>query len=104
MADKKSIVTLNVGSQRVSLAKFGRTKGGGLVLQNYAFSELSGDPAADSARLPQIRLALTELVDSLGVSKQEVRYAISGHSVFTRFVKLPPLDEEKVDELVEASA
>ena len=104
MADKKSIVTLNVGSQRVSLARFARAKGGGLVLQDYAFTELSGDPAADAARLPQVGVAVNELVERLGVSKQEARFAISGHSVFTRFVKLPPLDEEKVDELVRFEA
>ncbi len=104
MADKNSIVTLNVGSQRVGLAKFGKAKGGGLVLTDYAFTELSGDPAADSARLPQVRIAVTELAGNLGVTNQEARYAISGHSVFTRFVKLPPLDAEKVDELVRFEA
>ncbi len=104
MADKNSIVTLNVGSQRVSLSHFTAAKGGGLILQDYAFSELSGDPAADSARVPQIGVAVVELVGRLGVAKQDVRYAISGHSVFTRFVKLPALDEEKVDDIVRFEA
>ena len=104
MADKNSIVTLNVGSQRVSLSRFSAAKGGGLILHDYAFSELLGDPAADSARVPQIGVAVVELVQKLGVSKQDVRYAISGHSVFTRFVKLPALDEEKVDDIVRFEA
>lgn len=104
MADKKSIVTLDIGSQRVSLARFSPAKGGGLVLQDYAFSELSGDPAADSARIPQVEVAVSELVSRIGVAKEDVRYSISGHSVFSRFVKLPALDEEKVDDIVRFEA
>lgn len=100
MADKKSIVTLNIGSQRVSLAQFSVGKGGGLVLLKYEFYELSGDPAADSARLPQIKLAVAALVDSLGVAKSNVIYSLSGHSAFTRFIKTPALDEENVEKLI----
>ena len=104
MADKQPILSLNLGSQRVGLARFSAAKGGGLVLHDYAFSELLGDPAADSARIPQVRVAVVELVQKLGVPKQDIRFAISGHSVFTRFVKLPALDEEKVDDIVRFEA
>ena len=100
MADKKSIVTLNIGSQRVSLAHFSSGKGGGLVLLEYEFYELSGDPAADSARLPQIKLAVAALVESLGVAKNNVIYSLSGHSAFTRFINTPALDEENVEKLI----
>ncbi len=100
MADKKSIVTLNIGSQRVSLAHFNSAKGGGLILLKYEFHELIGDPAADSARLPQIKLAIGALVDSLGVAKSNVIYSLSGHSAFTRFIKTPALDEENVEKLI----
>ena len=99
MADKKSIVTLNIGSQRVSLAHFSQKKSG-LVLLNYDFYELSGDPAADSARLPQIQVAVASLVNSLGVAKSNVIYSLSGHSAFTRFIKTPALDEENVEKLI----
>ena len=99
MADKKSIVTLNIGSQRVSLAHFSSGKGG-LVLLQYEFYELSGDPAADSARLPQIKLAVAALVESLGVAKNNVIYSLSGHSAFTRFINTPALDEENVEKLI----
>jgi type IV pilus assembly protein PilM len=100
MADKKSIVTLNIGSQRVSLAHFSSAKGGRLILLKYEFYELTGDPAADSARLPQIKLAVGALVDSLGVAKSNVIYSLSGHSAFTRFINTPALDEENVEKLI----
>lgn len=106
MADKKPLLALNLGSQRVSLARFSQAKGG-LVLQDYASTELMADPAADSARIPQTKVAVAELASKLGQKSIPVRVAISGHSVFSRFVKLPAmadLDEEKIDELVRFEA
>lgn len=104
MASKKSIVTLNIGSQRVGMGVFSASSNGSLVLQNYEFSELLGDPATDAARIPQIRVAVSDLAERLGVRNHSARYAISGHSVFSRFVKLPSLDEEQVDQIVEFEA
>ena len=102
MADKTPLLALNLGSQRVSLARFSQAKGG-LVLQDYASTELLADPAADSTRVSQTKVAVAELVDKIGRKNVPVRVAISGHSVFSRFVKLPAmtdLDEDKVKELV----
>jgi len=106
MADKKPLLALNLGSQRVSLARFSQAKGG-LVLQDYASAELMSDPAADSARVPQMRVAIAELAAKLGQKGTPVRAAISGHAVFSRFVKLPSmadLDEEKINVLVRFEA
>ena len=106
MADKKPLLALNLGSQRVSLARFSQAKGG-LVLQDYASTELMPDPAADSARVTQTKVAVAELAAKLGQKISPVRVAISGHSVFSRFVKLPAmsdLDQEKIDELVRFEA
>lgn len=104
MADKKSIITLNIGSQRVSLAHFSSAKGGGLILVKYEFYELGGDPAADAARIPQIKLAIAALVDSLGVAKSNVIYSLSGHSAFTRFIQAPDLDGENLEKIIELEA
>jgi type IV pilus assembly protein PilM len=104
MASKKSIITLNIGSQRVGMGLFGTTSKGGLILQNYQFAELLGDPATDAARIPQVRVAVNDLAERMGVKNQHVRYAISGHSVFSRFVKLPALDEDQVEQIVEFEA
>ena len=100
MADKKSIVTLDIGSQRVTLAKFSINKGN-LILQDYAFQDIVGDPALDAARSSQVSQAIASLTSQLRLQGQDVYYTISGHSVFTRFVSLPSSD---LDELVEFEA
>ncbi|MCB1209090.1 MAG: type IV pilus assembly protein PilM [Verrucomicrobiales bacterium] len=103
MADTKNIAVLNLGSQRVSGALFGKV-GGDLVLKRYEFVDLSGDPSVDVSRAPQLRVALQELAEKLRLSKQSVWYSVAGHVVFTRFVKLPPVQPDKVDQIVEFEA
>ncbi|NNM30957.1 MAG: type IV pilus assembly protein PilM, partial [Akkermansiaceae bacterium] len=100
MAEEESTVALNIGSQRISMAVFEPAKGGGLVLKKFDSTTILADPAAEMARIPQIRVAVGELADRLKVSKRKVRYAVSGQSVFTRFVKLPALDDDNIDQLV----
>ncbi len=104
MASKKNIVVLDLGSQKIAAAVFSSTAAGGLVLEDYRDSEMMADPAAEASRLPQMRVAVSELAQALNLKKTPVRYAIAGQSVFTRFVKLPPLGEDKVDQIVEFEA
>jgi len=100
MADKRSVVALNLGSQRIGGAKFSLGKGGALILKDYAFTEILGDPAADSSRIAQLEVAVAEITTKLKANNQPTHWAMSGQSVFTRFVKLPPLGNENVDKLV----
>jgi type IV pilus assembly protein PilM len=100
MAENQSTVTLNIGSQRISMAVFEPSKSGGLVLKAFESSSLLADPATEAVRMPQTRLAILELAQKLKVGKAKVRYAVSGQSVFTRFVKLPALDSDNIEQLV----
>jgi type IV pilus assembly protein PilM len=103
MADN-SFAVFNLGSQRVSGAVFSKARNGDLVLKAAAFAEMHGDPGVEATRLPQLRVAILELADKLRLKGKDVWYAIAGHVVFTRFVKLPPFDEEKADQIVEFEA
>lgn len=103
MADS-SFAVLNLGSQRVSGAVFGRARGGDLILKSFAFAEMQGDPTVEATRLPQLRIAVLELADKLKLRGRNVWYSIAGHVVFTRFVKLPPFAEDKADQIVEFEA
>lgn len=104
MADSNNFVVLNLGSQRVGGAVFGKTSGGDLVLKKYEFTEMQGDPSVDATRIPQLKVALAELASSLKLKGSSAWYGVAGHSVFTRFVKLPPVSADKVDQIVEFEA
>jgi type IV pilus assembly protein PilM len=101
MAAANTIVTLNIGSQRIAMGVFEVSKSGRLTLLKYDSTSILADPAAEMARLPQIRVAISELIDRLGISKStKLRYSISGQSVFTRFIKLPPIEDDNIEQLV----
>ena len=101
MANAKATVALNIGSQRISMAVFEASKSGALTLEKYDYTQILADPIAEMSRLPQIRVAISELADKLKIGKSaKLRYAISGQSVFTRFIKLPPIEDDNIQQLV----
>ncbi len=100
MADQQSIVALNIGSQRVSMAVFEPGKSGGLTLKSYETTSILADPATEAMRMPQLRAHVIELAQKLKVAKHKVRYAVSGQSVFIRFVKLPPIESDNIEQMV----
>lgn len=100
MADTQSSIALNIGSQRVGMAVFEPSKSGGLILKAYDSETILADPATEGSRAAQIGYAIGQLAQRLKAGRSKVRYAISGQSVFTRFVKLPPLDDDNIEQLV----
>ncbi len=100
MAENQTTVALNIGSQRISMAVFEVSKNGGLVLKSYDSEAIVADPALEASKIAQSRIAIGNLVQKLKVGKTKARYAISGQTVFTRFVKLPPLQEDNIEQLV----
>lgn len=100
MAAPNRILSLDLGTQTIGIAEFQTGKAGGLVLTNFRSTELLADPAADSTRLSQARIAGAEMVAAMGLKGGAVNYSISSQAVFTRFVKLPSVGEEQVDQIV----
>jgi type IV pilus assembly protein PilM len=100
MAASTRILSLSLGTQTIGLAEFKTGQNGGLVLSSYETKELMADPAADATRLAQTKLVLSEVVQTRKLKGAKVNYAVSSQSVFTRFVKLPSVGEEQVDQIV----
>src|SRR2546423_4547249 len=100
MAKPTRIISLNLGSQTVGLAEFQAQPEGGLVLQNYRLREVLIDPAGEGIRRGQISSALREMMAEMQVRSEAVNYAVSAQSVFARFVKLPAVEEEKIERII----
>ena len=101
MAAPKGILTLNLGTQTISLAEFQRNADGGLTLSRLKQGEILGDPSADPTRAAQTKLQVEQLVGDLGVKGRSVNYAIASHVIFTRPVTLPSVDDAtQVEQLV----
>ena len=100
MADSQSSIALNIGSQRVSMAVFEPSKSGGAVLKAYDSETILADPATEATRPAQVAYAISQLTQKLKTGRSKARYSVAGSSVFTRFVKLPPLGDDDIEQLV----
>src|SRR5438034_10986401 len=94
------IITLNIGSQTIGLAEFRIQAHGGLVLLDYRLREIATDPTSNEIRRAQIAVAVREMMSELHIKHGAVNYALPAQSVFARFVKLPGLEQEKLDKIV----
>ena len=100
MAAATRILTLNLGSQTIALGDFRAQPNGGLVLHNYRLHETLADASTEGMRYSHLAPVLRQSLDELGIKAGEVNYAVPGQSVFMRFVKLPAVDEEKVERII----
>jgi type IV pilus assembly protein PilM len=94
------IISLNLGSQTIGLAEFRAQPHGGLVLQGCCLRELVVEPGNEGMRRSQILSVLRELMNELEIKPGIVNYAVPSQSVFARFVKLPSVEEEKIQRII----
>lgn len=100
MSPRTRITTLNLGSQSIELAEFRVQPQGGLILCGYRSRDLLADPAREGTRRAQVVVALREMLDELHIKGGPVNYTVAEEAVFARFVKLPPIDEEKIERII----
>src|SRR5438128_9372636 len=94
------ILTLNLGSQAISVGDFRPQTGGGLVLRDYKRRDLAIESPGEPVRHAQITATIREILNELGIKSARVNYAVAGQSVFARLVKLPSVEEEKIDRII----
>jgi type IV pilus assembly protein PilM len=104
MPPRTRITTLNLGSQNIELAEFRTQPQGGLILCGYRSRELLADPTREATRHAQIAAALREMMGELRIKSGTVNYTVAEESIFTRFVKLPPIDDEKIERIISFEA
>ena len=100
MFGQDRILALDIGSSSLKLAEFSGLKSGGLQLMNYSIASLELDPTQESDRASQIVLTLRDMLRESGLKGPRVVMSVPGQSVFSRFVKLPPVDGEKVYKII----
>ena len=101
MAAPSRIISLNLGSQTIGLAEFQVQPHGGVVLHSYRLREILVEPSGEGMRQAQIAAVLPEMMNELRIAAGgDVHFAVAGQSVFTRFVKLPAVEEEKIEQII----
>jgi len=100
MAPRTRVLTLNLGSQSIELAEFRIGPPAGLILCNYRSREIFVEPSDKGVRATQITAAVSEMLEELHILSGRVTYTIAEESVFSRFVQLPAIGEEKIERII----
>ncbi|MBU1693659.1 MAG: pilus assembly protein PilM [Verrucomicrobia bacterium] len=94
------ILALDIGASNLKMAEFAALKSGGVELVNFGVASLDLDPQAEGERSAYISSTLHEIMQDRGFRPGRVLLSVSGQSVFSRFVKLPPVDRDKVYQII----
>src|SRR5476649_1455870 len=104
MLNSKSFLTVDFGAGSLKLAEFEVNEAGGLRLKTFAIKPLGQEGSAEATREATILKALQETLVEKGVKAKGVNVCAPGYHVFSKFVKLPPVDATKVTQIIQYEA
>ena len=104
MLAAKSYLSVDFGAGSLKLAEFEGNESGGLRLRHYGIKSLGLEGSQESAREGVILKALQELLTEKGIKARDVNVCAPGFHVFSKFVKLPPVDAAKVTQIIQYEA
>src|SRR5664279_53000 len=104
MLNTKSFLAVDFGAGSLKLAEFEVNEAGGLRLKQYAIKSLGAEGAQETTREATILKALQQLLAEKGVRAKNVNVCAPGFHVFSKFVKLPPVDANKVTQIIQYEA
>ena len=104
MLKSKSFLAVDFGAGSLKLAEFEINEAGGLRLKQYALKPLGAEGAQESAREALIQKTLLAAITEHGFKAKTVNVCAPGFHVFSKFVKLPPVDASKVTQIIQYEA
>jgi len=104
MLNIKSFLTVDFGAGSLKLAEFEINEAGGLCLKNFSIKPLGLEGSQEASREKAILQALQEVIAEKGIKSKFVNVCAPGFHVFSKFVKLPPVDANKVGQIIQYEA
>ncbi len=104
MLNIKSFLTIDFGAGSLKLAEFEINEGGGLSLKNFSIKPLGLEGSQEAAREKVILQTLQEVLAEKAIKSKNVNVCAPGFHVFSKFVKLPPVDASKVGQIIQYEA
>lgn len=86
------------------MAEFEPNEAGGLSLKQYGIKPLGIEGAQEATREAAILRAIQELFSEKNFGSKQINVCAPGFHVFSKFVKLPPVDTAKVGQIIEYEA
>jgi type IV pilus assembly protein PilM len=104
MLNIKSFLAIDFGAGSLKLGEFEVNETGGLRLKGFAIKPLGAEGSQESTREATILKALQEVLVENNVQSKNVNVCAPGFHVFSKFVKLPPVDAGKVTQIIQYEA
>ncbi len=104
MLNEKSFLAVDFGAGSLKLAEFEVNETGGLRLKHFVTKPLGLDAAQDAKREAIILKAIQEVIAERGIKGKDVNVCAPGFHVFSKFVKLPPVEASKVTQIIQYEA
>jgi len=104
MLNTKTFLTIDFGAGSLKMAEFEVNESGRLLLKQYALRSLGAEGAQEASREAVILKALQQLVSEQGFRSKSVNVCAPGFHVFSKFVKLPPVETSKVTQIIQYEA
>lgn len=104
MLNSKSFLAIDFGAGSLKLAEFEINEGGGLCLKYFDIRPLGAEGAADATREATVLKVLKEALGEGHLKSRNINVCAPGFQVFSKFVKLPPVDANKVTQIIQYEA
>src|SRR5215813_5420863 len=104
MLKSKSFLAVDFGAGSLKMAEFEVNEAGGLRLKQYGLKSLGSEGLQDSTREAAVQKALQEMIAQKGIKAKTVNVCAPGFHVFSKFVKLPPVEQSKVTQIIQYEA
>jgi len=104
MLNIKSFLAIDFGAGNLKLGEFEVNEAGGLRLKNFAIKPLGAEGAQEATREATMLKALQEVLVEKNIQSKNVNVCAPGFHVFSKFVKLPPVDAGKVTQIIQYEA
>jgi type IV pilus assembly protein PilM len=98
------ILAIDIGTSGVIVAEFAPLKGGGLQMNNYGMAGLDVDPLHEESRDRIVAEAIKQVLHESKIKAGPAVIAVAGQSVFSRYIKLPPVSSDRIEKVVEYEA
>jgi len=104
MLNPKSFLAIDFGAGSLKLAEFDITEAGGLCLKHFDIRPLGAEGSADATREATILKVLKDALAEGASKARNINVCAPGFQVFSKFVKLPPVDANKVTQIIQYEA
>ena len=104
MLKAKPFLAIDFGAGTLKVAEFEINDSGNLVLRQFGTKPLGLEGSQETARERVVTKGLQELVTERGLSARLASVCAPGFHVFSKFVKLPPVDSAKVSQIIQYEA